>query len=95
MFGYPAVTHAVYAYMPYSLNSLADLLHHDVFGEQAKFMRQAANCLWILSTGKHYDSEVYRPYTENLFEETYRNPFVDYHEETGEEIIANLLKGGD
>lgn len=85
----------MYAYKPYSINSLADLLDYEVFGEKARFMRQVGQCIWLLATNRRMEPYAYRPYTDGLFGEVYKNPFSDgKHEETGEEIIDNLLKGG-
>ena len=58
-------------------------------------MRFTAQCLWIMATGKTADSNVFRPYSETVFDEVYKSPFGSHKsEETGQEIIENLLKGG-
>ena len=58
-------------------------------------MRFTAQCLWTMAIGKTADSNVFRPYSETVFDEVYKSPFKqNKSEETGQEIIENLLKGG-
>ena len=63
-------------------------------GEKARFMRFTAQCLWIMAIGKQADQNLFRPYSETVFDDVYRSPFGQKSEETGQEIIDNLLKGG-
>lgn len=76
------------------MKALARLLEHEVMGEKARFMRYTAQCLWIMAIGKQADQTLFRPYSETVFDDVYRNPFMKKSEETGQEIIDKLLKGG-
>ena len=59
-------------------------------------MRSADICLWAIACGVRADKNAFRPYTERLFADIYKNPFekvIDF--KTGQEVIQHLLGGGE
>jgi len=70
------------------MRSLYHLLIHDVHGEDKRWQRFMANMVHVIAQNKRITDST-EPFGRQL-DEVYKAPWK--HEETGEEIVARLLK---
>lgn len=96
-YGYPSITHAIYAYKPLTLRALGYIMEYEISGSEARFRAFVGDLVRVIAGGRQIELDSVPAFSSEI-EKAYASPWNNHaHDdekvETGEDIVRKLLGG--